>query len=129
MYVLSDFIFPIVMAIASASRRFRSFLKTWKSISSILILQIQIDSAMLTILPKRVCLFFGVSNFESLIPHLINSEMEFLVTQTPATMIGPSKDPLPASSTPQMMLLLPVNSNPLSQIQDMLVFYPCPSNH
>jgi hypothetical protein len=75
---------------------------------------------MLTILPKKVCLFFGVSNFESLIPHLINSDMDFLVTQTPATMIGPSKDPLPASSTPQMMLLLPVNSNPLSPNQDIV---------
>jgi hypothetical protein len=26
-----------------------------------------------------------------------------LVTQTPATIIGPSKDPLPASSIPHMM--------------------------
>lgn len=75
---------------------------------------------MLTICPKRICLFFGVSNFESLIPHLSNSEIDFLVTQIPATMIGPSKDPLPASSTPQIMLLLPVNSNPLNPNQDIV---------
>jgi hypothetical protein len=35
-------------------------------------------------------------------------------------MMGPSKDPLPASSTPQMMLLLPVNSNPLIPNQDIV---------
>jgi hypothetical protein len=46
--------------------------------------------------------------------------MDFLVTQIPATMMGPSKDPLPASSTPQMMLLLPVNSNPLNPNQDIV---------
>jgi hypothetical protein len=34
--------------------------------------------------------------------------------------MGPSKDPLPASSTPQMMLLLPVNSNPLIPNQDIV---------
>ena len=75
---------------------------------------------MLTICPKRICLFFEVSNFESLIPHLSNSEIDFLVTQIPATMIGPSKDPLPASSTPLIMLLLPVNSNPLNPNQHVV---------
>ena len=75
---------------------------------------------MLTICPKRICLFFEVSNFESLISHLISSEMDFLVTQIPATMMGPSKDPLPASSTPQIMLLLPVNSNPLNPNQHVV---------
>jgi len=44
--------------------------------------------------------------------------MDFLGTLIPATMIGPSKDPLPASSTPQMMLLFSVNSNPLSPNQE-----------
>lgn len=38
--------------------------------------------------------------------------MDFLYTQIPATIIGPNKDPLPASSIPQMMVLFPVNSNP-----------------
>ena len=46
--------------------------------------------------------------------------MDFLDTQILATMMGPSKDPLPASSTPQMMLLLPVNSNPLNPNQDIV---------
>ena len=86
--------------------------------SSILILQMQIDCAMFIICPKRLCLFFGESNFESLIPDLINSGMVFLGTLIPATMIGPSKDPLPASSTPLMLLLLSVNSDPLSPNQE-----------
>jgi hypothetical protein len=80
----------------------------------------QIDSAMFMIQPKRLCLFFGESNFESLIPHLINSGMDFLGTLIPATMIGPSKDPLPASSTPQMMLLFSVNSDPLNPNQEIV---------
>ena len=81
----------------------------------------QIDSAMFMIRPKRLCLFFGESNFESLIPYLVNSEMDFLGTLIPATMIGPSKDPLPASSTPHMMLLFPANSDPLSPNQEIVV--------
>ena len=71
--------------------------------SSMFILQTQIDSATLMTWPKRTCLFFGLSNFESLIPFSTISEIDFLVTQTPATIMGPSKDPLPASSIPHMM--------------------------
>ena len=88
--------------------------------SSMPILQMQIDSAMFMIFPKRLCLFFGESNFESLIPDFVNSEMDFLDTLIAATMIGPSKDPLPASSTPHMMFLLPANSNPLIPNQDIV---------
>lgn len=40
--------------------------------------------------------------------------MDFLDTLIPATMIGPIKDPLPASSIPHMMLFLAANSDPLS---------------
>jgi hypothetical protein len=80
----------------------------------------QVDSAMFMIWPKRICLFFGESNFESRIPHLINSEMDFFGTLIPATMIGPNKDPLPASSTPQIIPLFSVNSDPLSPNQEIV---------
>ena len=86
----------------------------------------QIDSAMFKIFPKRFCLFFGESNFESLIPHLVNSEIDLLGTVIPATIIGPSKDPLPASSTPHMMFLLPANSDPLSPNQEIVVILSLP---
>ena len=86
----------------------------------------QIDSAMFKMLPKRLCLFFGESNFESLIPHLVNSEMDFLGTLIPATIIGPSKDPLPASSTPHIILFFPANSNPLSPNQEIVVILSLP---
>ena len=46
--------------------------------------------------------------------------MDFLGTLIPATIIGPSKDPLPASSIPHMMLLFPANSDPLSQNQEIV---------
>lgn len=79
--------------------------------SSMFILQTQIDSAILMTWPKRTCLFFGLSTFESLIPFLTISEIDFLFTQTPATIMGPNKEPLPASSIPHMMFFLSVNSN------------------
>jgi hypothetical protein len=52
--------------------------------------------------------------------------MDFLETLIPATMIGPSKDPLPASSTPHIIFLLSANSNPLSPNQDIfaILFLP-----
>jgi hypothetical protein len=94
--------------------------------SSMPILQMQTDSAMFMMRPKRRCLFFGESNLESLIPDFVNSEMDFLDTLTAATMIGPSKDPLPASSTPHTMLLLPANSNPLIPNQDIVAILSLP---
>lgn len=96
--------------------------------SSIPILHIQIDSARPITCPKRICLFLGLSNFESLIPFSTNSETDFLLTLIPATIIGPNKDPLPASSTPQIMflLLLSVNSNPLQLKSIFVAFYPYP---
>lgn len=94
--------------------------------SSMPILHMQIDSAMFIILPKRLCLFFGESNFESLIPDFVNSEMDFLDTLIAATMIGPNKDPLPASSTPHMIFLLPANSNPLIPNQDIVAILSLP---
>ena len=96
--------------------------------SSIPILQIQIDSARPITCPKSICLFLGLSNFESLIPFSTNSETDFLLTLIPATIIGPNKDPLPASSTPQIMFLplLSVNSNPLQLKSIFVAFYPYP---
>jgi len=47
--------------------------------------------------------------------------MDLLGTLIPATIIGPSKDPLPASSTPHMMVLFPANSDPLSPNQEIVV--------
>src|SRR5206468_8729147 len=94
--------------------------------SSMFILQTQIDSATLMTWPKRTCLFFRVSNFESLIPFSIISEIDFLLTQIPATIIGPNNDPLPASSTPQMIFSLLLNSNPFTPNQHLLLFYPYP---
>ena len=94
--------------------------------SSIPILQIQIDSARPITCPKRICLFLGLSNFESLIPFSTNSETDFLLTLIPATIIGPNKDPLPASSTPQIMSLFSVNFNPLQLKSIFVAFYPYP---
>lgn len=86
----------------------------------------QIDSARPITSPKRICLFLGVSNFESLIPISTNSERDFLLTLIPATIIGPIKDPLPASSTPQILFLFSVNSNPLQLKSIFVAFYPYP---
>ena len=71
---------------------------------------------------------FGKANnmFESLIPISTNSETDFLLTLIPATIIGPIKDPLPASSTPQIMFLSSVNSNPLQLKSIFVAFYPYP---
>jgi hypothetical protein len=52
--------------------------------------------------------------------------MDFLDTPIAATMIGPSKDPLPASSTPHTMFLLPANSNPLIPNQDTVAILSLP---
>jgi len=52
-----------------------------------------------------------------------------LDTLIAATMIGPSKDPLPASSTPHMMILLRANSNPLIPNQDIVAILSLPQNH
>ena len=52
--------------------------------------------------------------------------MDFLDTLIPATMIGPSKDPLPASSTPHMMFLFPPNSDPLSPNQEIVAILSLP---
>ena len=88
----------------------------------------QIASVRPITCPKRICLFLGLSNFESLIPLSTNSETDFLLTLIPATIIGPNKDPLPASSTPQIMFLplLSVISNPLQLKSIFVAFYPYP---
>lgn len=86
----------------------------------------QIASVRPITCPKRICLFLGLSNFESLIPISSNSETDFLLTLIPATIIGPIKDPLPASSTPQIMFLSSVNSNPLQLKSIFVAFYPYP---
>jgi hypothetical protein len=52
--------------------------------------------------------------------------MDFFDTLIAATMIGPSKDPLPASSTPHTMFLLPANSNPLIPNQDIVAILSLP---
>ena len=52
--------------------------------------------------------------------------MDFLDTLIAAMTIGPSKDPLPASSTPHMMFLLPANSNPLIPNQDIVAILSLP---
>ena len=86
----------------------------------------QIDSASPITSPKRICLFLGVSNFESLIPISTIFERDFLLTLIPATIIGPIKDPLPASSTPQILFLFSVNSNHLELKSIFVAFYPYP---
>ena len=52
--------------------------------------------------------------------------MDFLDTLIAATMIGPNNDPLPASSTPHMIFLLPANSNPLIPNQDIVAILSLP---